>query len=308
MNDKDKEILSFVQDSFPLVKRPFMELGKNFCMEEKEFIKKMRLFFEKGVIKRIGTKIFWNGKRALVALRVKKNLNKAIEYINKFDEVSHNYLRTGYYNIWFTISGKNTEEIEKKIEDISSALDCKLLIFPTKNVFKIDTNFLKGKKESEVLISNLSYDEIDRKILHALQDGIEIKRSPYKKIAKIVGIDEDELLLRMNSLVKRGVKFRAFLSPKKIGLKASALVAWKAAKNRIEDVGKKIAKFDEVSHCYERGTPRNWRYNMFAVLHAYKRKELDDIIKRISKKCEIEEKKVLYTIKELKKTAPKVYI
>lgn len=123
-------------------------------------------------------------------------------------------------------------------------------------------------------------------------------------MAKDIGIDELRLLSLLKKYKKNGFirRFGAILNHQKVGLKANALIAWKVKPQRINRVAKILVKFPEISHCYLRTTHFLWPYNLYTMLHASERKSCVLLIKMIAQKLGIAEYKVLFTLKEFKKT------
>ncbi len=135
-------------------------------------------------------------------------------------------------------------------------------------------------------------------------DFLLIVKRPFKLLAKRLDIKEEDLLSNLKASKKKRVirRFGAVLSHRKIGLKANALVAWKVKKKDIDSAGKAMAEFTQVSHCYLRTSYAKWPYNLYTMLHSDSREELLRIISRISKKVRPEGYRVLFTLKEFKKT------
>jgi siroheme decarboxylase len=80
-------------------------------------------------------------------------------------------------------------------------------------------------------------------------------------------------------------------------------VVWKVEEKDIERVGKIMASFPEVSHCYERDTGRYWDYNVYTMVHGKSMEECRGVIKRISKKTGIKVFKMFLSKREFKKTS-----
>jgi hypothetical protein len=64
------------------------------------------------------------------------------DVVDRYDEVSHNYLRPNDsgYNMWFTVSAKENR-IQEILAEISSETGRKLLVLPTTRIFKIGVKF-----------------------------------------------------------------------------------------------------------------------------------------------------------------------
>jgi DNA-binding Lrp family transcriptional regulator len=123
-------------------------------------------------------------------------------------------------------------------------------------------------------------------------------------MAKEIGIDEEGLLSLLKKYKKSGFirRFGVILNHQKVGLKANALIAWKVKPQRIDRVVKILTKYPQVSHCYLRSSYSFWPYNLYTMLHATERKSCVLLIKTIAQKLRVAKYKVLFTLKEFKKT------
>jgi DNA-binding Lrp family transcriptional regulator len=146
MDDNDLKILAQVQQEFPLVSRPFKTLGEMLGLDEDDVIGRLERLERDGFVRRIGPildirKLGRIG--VLVAVKVSEDdARRAADIISSYDEISHNYLRPNdsCYNIWFTISAKESR-IEEILAEISSKTGRKILVLPTKRIFKIGVKF-----------------------------------------------------------------------------------------------------------------------------------------------------------------------
>ncbi len=89
-------------------------------------------------------------------------------------------------------------------------------------------------------------DDIDLQILQTLQkDG----RTPFTTIAKNTGMSESTIRNRYANLVKDGVvNTVSIVDPFALGFHAPAIIGIKTEPGVIDEVGKKIRKFAEVSY------------------------------------------------------------
>ncbi|GFO97591.1 putative AsnC family transcriptional regulator [groundwater metagenome] len=141
----DKKILNAIQLDFPLVKKPFEELGKSLGLKEEEVIRRVKRLCKESAIRRIGPIISTKktgGTSTLVAMKVPpERVDKVAGIINQYDEVSHNYLRPANYNIWFTLSAENEQRLQEILREITEKTGCEVRNLPTKRVFKIGVKF-----------------------------------------------------------------------------------------------------------------------------------------------------------------------
>jgi len=152
-------------------------------------------------------------------------------------------------------------------------------------------------------------DSLDKKIILRLQEDISITATPYKEISDELNMTEDELIHKMKTYSETGILKRigAILYHRKAGFNANAMVVWKIDKEKLDDVGKYMASFSEVSHCYERQPCGSWDYNLYTMIHQRDRESCNKIIENIASAIGTENYKVLYSIKELKKTSMKYF-
>jgi len=149
-------------------------------------------------------------------------------------------------------------------------------------------------------------DKIDQAVLRTMQDGIPILKEPFAEVAKKIGISQDEVIARLKRLVNDGVirRFGVSVNQRKVGIVANALVAWRAPQNRVEEVGKAMSNYREITHCYERQIiPEKWKYNVFTVIHGYDQKSVKQFIERLSKEIGLKECLVLFSVKQFKRTS-----
>jgi DNA-binding Lrp family transcriptional regulator len=147
-------------------------------------------------------------------------------------------------------------------------------------------------------------DTIDKKILIITQDGIPLVSEPFNQLAKGLGIPEEELLEKLNNMLKDGTirRFGASIGHRAIGITANAMCTWNVPDEKVEETGAIMAGFPEVTHCYERPRYPDWKYNLFTMIHAYSREECEKIAKQISISTGIKDYTILFSEKEFKKT------
>ncbi len=147
--------------------------------------------------------------------------------------------------------------------------------------------------------------ELEKKIIASIQQDMAVTERPYLKIAQELEISETELLKNIEALRKRGVirRFGATLRHQRTGFKANAMIAWKVDEDRIEDVGQKMASFQQVSHCYRRNPTESWPYNLYTMVHANSEQACREIARKMSQTASVKDYSLLFSREELKKTS-----
>lgn len=154
-----------------------------------------------------------------------------------------------------------------------------------------------------------SLDEKTIRILSALQNGFKLEARPFKRIGNEVGCSEEEVIDVISKCCDEGIirRIGVAIKPENAGFVCNALTAWKVSSDKVHEVGSELAEMREVSHCYDRECPEGWDYNLFVMLHAQSREQLEELIKNISERFDLKEYKVMKTVRELKKTSMKYF-
>ena len=120
---------------------------------------------------------------------------------------------------------------------------------------------------------------MDKRLLEKAQDEFPLTVRPWESIGNDLGITEKEVMERLSRLFRRGVirKIGPALDARRVGLRASTLIAMKVPENRIENVANLISKYREVSHCYQ----REHEYNLWFTIAARDESELEKLIEEI---------------------------
>jgi DNA-binding Lrp family transcriptional regulator len=94
----------------------------------------------------------------------------------------------------------------------------------------------------------------------------------------------------------------AAVNHRKVGYRHNALVVWNAGKYSVAEKARLFSSFDEVSHCYQRRTAEAWPYSLYTMIHGRSRKECLACVRRMAQESGITDHRVLFTVKEYKKT------
>lgn len=147
--------------------------------------------------------------------------------------------------------------------------------------------------------------ELEKKVIARIQEDIPVSERPYLEIARAVGVAEDELLDCLRGLCARGVirRFGATLRHQRTGFTANAMAAWEVAEERIEAVGRIMAGFRQVSHCYRRDPTPVWPYNLYTMIHAENEEACRETARQMSEAAGVFAYRLLFSREELKKTS-----
>jgi DNA-binding Lrp family transcriptional regulator len=255
----------------------------------------------------------------LVAARVdSENPQRAAQIVNAHPGVSHNYLRTHDFNLWFTIATPPDSELglHGSIEALMDATGAESMReLPTLTLFKINMN-LEMEKGTEELAATIEaappreleaqpYDESDIAVIKALQGPMKAVERPYDDAAEEVGMSTEELLDKLGDMVDRKILRRvaAILYHRRAGFSANGMGVWKVPEDQILEVGGRMAAVRGISHCYQRPTYEDWPYSVFTMAHGRSKEECDAVLDSIAEDCEMgpDDRATLYSSTEYKK-------
>lgn len=145
MDAIDKKILTIISRSIPLEERPFKLIAEQAGIPEDEVMKRISSLKASGIIRRIGAVINprslgWHSTLCAASIPEDKIPDYA-SVVNSYPEVTHNYVRTGDPNCWFTLITPDIARSKEIIREIEDRLHVKVLDLPAKRIFKINVSF-----------------------------------------------------------------------------------------------------------------------------------------------------------------------
>ncbi|MDQ5918207.1 MAG: siroheme decarboxylase, partial [Pseudomonadota bacterium] len=123
---------------------------------------------------------------------------------------------------------------------------------------------------------------VDRRIIDALQGDFPICDRPYAAAAEKLGIGEEELLARLQSMLERKVltRFGPMFQIERMGgsFVLAALAVPEADWERVNDA---VNAFPEVAHNYRRESDLKTPFNMWFVLATETREGIPEAVSKI---------------------------
>jgi DNA-binding Lrp family transcriptional regulator len=306
-------LLAIIQDGFPLEERPYKVLAEQLGSDEKSVFESVENLRQSGIIRRIGG--IYDSHRLgfisrLCAGKV-NDLEKFAAAAEKIPAITHNYVRSHEYNVWFTVIAESEDEICAIVDGLRAATDLHdVHILTATKKFKINTVMGKGSREpdsslraveSEPAASEawrsqsparaLSAD--DRSRIRIACDDIPHTLTPFKDWN--IPLEE----LRDDLAQKRMRRFGAILRHQDAGFAFNAMVCFDAP----AAAGDVLAQKPYISHCYERPAFEGFPYTLYAMMHAQSAGELDTFIKDAAESIGNPDCVVLHSLRELKKTS-----
>jgi DNA-binding Lrp family transcriptional regulator len=322
LDETDKRLMNLLQSSFPLDPEPYRLVAAEADLTLDETLARTRRLLDERIIREI-TPIF--DTRALgyasmlVAAKVDaEHPHRAAQIINSHPGVSHNYLRTHEFNLWFTIatppdSRLGLEGTLEVLQRLTGAESIRQL--PTLRLFKINMN-LEMEKGTDALAAAVDaspprelerqpYDDFDIEVIRALQGPMEPIERPYDAAAEELGVSVESFLGHLQGMTERKLLRRvaAILYHRRAGFSANGMGVWRVPDDRILEVGARMAAVRGISHCYQRPTYPDWPYSVFTMAHGRSKEECDAILDAIADEHDLhgEDRATLYSSTEFKK-------
>ncbi len=224
--EEQARILTYVQARFPLCENPYDEIGKECGVSGDDAYRFIRRMRETGDIRRLGAVFNSRGmgySSTLCALAVTNpaDIDSVASVVNSYIEVTHNYLRDGRYNVWFTVIASSQERLQLILSDIMRRTGYRdVLNLPATRLFKIcvafdmttgqadggiaesthnkrrnesaDNRPYTGSNRSHAAIRQLpsmaqgssdSFSEFDRALIRIMQGNISLGPHPFADTA-----------------------------------------------------------------------------------------------------------------------------
>jgi DNA-binding Lrp family transcriptional regulator len=323
LDETDKRLMNLLQSSFPIDPEPFALIASEAELELDDVLARTRRLLAGRIIREI-TPIFdtraLGYESMLVAAKVDgEHPQRAAQIVNSHPGVSHNYLRTHDFNLWFTIATPPDSELGLRgtLEALMRETGAESMReLPTLTLFKINMN-LEMEKGTDALaaaaveaappreLDAQPYDADDITLIKALQGPMAAVERPYDEAAAELGFATEALVERLRSLVDRKILRRvaAILYHRRAGFSANGMGVWKVPDEEVMEVGARMASFRGVSHCYQRPTYDDWPYSVFTMAHGRSKEECDAVLDSIAEDCGIgpEGRATLYSSTEYKK-------
>ena len=154
MNDLNQKLLAIIQDGFPLVERPYLRLAEmlncdskkdagekcaNLVVTEQKVFDEVEKMRASGVIRRIGgvydsKKLGFISRLCAGKVPASENdfsaehhaqtpMEKFAAVVNDEPAITHNYIRSHEYNVWFTVIAENESAIQTVVDRVCAKTD-----------------------------------------------------------------------------------------------------------------------------------------------------------------------------------------
>ena len=284
-------LLNAWQRDFPIVAQPFAEVARKVGADETAVLATLRRLQARGAISRVGAVFAPRrvGASTLAALAAPAERIEAIAaLVSARPEVNHNYQREHRYNLWFVATAADQAALTAVLAGIEQDTGCPVIALPLENEFHIDLGFdLASGHKSVAPVARVSArqpDAEEKRLIAALQPGLEIMPRPFRQLAETLYMEEDEVLARITGMIQEGMikRFGVVVRHHELGYRSNAMVVFDLADDVVDGIGARLAAEPGVTLCYRRRRSLpDWPYNLYCMVHGRSRDEAQPVIERL---------------------------
>ena len=281
-------LLNDWQRDFPIVAQPFRRLGEGLNADEAAVLATLRRLNGRGAISRVGAVFAPRrvGASTLAALAAPADrLEQIATLVSAHVEVNHNYQREHDWNLWFVATAADGAALAAVLAAIEAETGCKVISLPLECEYHIDLGFdLSSPHKHPAQVPAVAVREPDadeKRLIGALQDGLELVARPFARLGERVGMGEDEVLRRVAGWIDEGMikRFGVVVRHHELGYRANAMVVFDVPDADVDRIGRQLAARPGVTLCYRRSRCLpHWPYNLYCMVHGRSRDEALPVI------------------------------
>jgi DNA-binding Lrp family transcriptional regulator len=317
MDAFDLSLLNGFQRDFPLVARPFATVAERLGCGEARVLERLRALKARGAVSRVGAVVTPRriGASTLAALSAPPGrLARVAEQVSALSEVNHNYEREHSFNLWFVLAAGDARRLAAALQRIRDATGCPLISLPLQEEFHIDLGFdlCGGRRWHErspdaADCRPVELGDAGRRLMAALEDGLELVPRPFARLALRSGLTEDAVLAQLEDWLAARVlkRFGVVVRHHELGFTANAMAVWDVPDADVSAVGRRLAAEPGVTLCYRRARSLpDWPYNLFCMVHGQRRDEVEERVAAIRSRQGLDERPhaLLFSRRRFKQT------
>lgn len=334
MTEFEQKILDIIQDGFPIENRPYEVIADQIGETEQQVFDAVESLRESGVIRRIGG--VYNTKQLGLVSRLcagkvpsvatgysdDSALEQFAATVLNIPAITHNYVRSHEYNVWFTVIAESETELQSIVDKLMSETELSdVHSMPARKMFKINTVMSCDARKSVIpkptganipVSSTFVLSASDRVRIRLLSGDIPHSLTPFADLFQshcdVFGqsnLNEFLLDAQRDLTSRRMRRFGAVLRHQQAGFSCNAMVCFEVDDS--DKAGNILASYQYVSHCYERPPFKGFPYNVYAMFHAQTQEELSRFIGEAVADLGNPHYAVLHSVQELKKTSYKYF-
>ena len=330
-------LLNDFQRDFPLVREPYALLAAMLDVREDDVLEGLARLRSSGAVSRVGA-VFRPGAigaSTLAAMAVPpERLDCVATLVSRFREVNHNYEREHRFNLWFVAAAADDDALAALLDRIERTTGLAVLALPLLEEYHIDLGFgmdraprtapdrratpltptlspkLGGEGEPRAP-KRVALDAAERRLVAALEDGLDLVTRPYAALAARAGWDELGAIDRLARWQAEGVirRLGVVVRHHELGYRANAMTVWNVPNDIAPGFGRALAASAGVTLAYRRARHLpEWPYNLYCMLHGTDRERVAERIDSLTRGLGLDAfpRAVLFSRTRFKQTGARV--
>jgi DNA-binding Lrp family transcriptional regulator len=317
---QQNRVMRAVQQAVPLEEAPFVRIGEEARIAHGDVLALLRGWTEQGKLREISGILEGSAlgyESALVAGAVDEaDLERVVEVVNGHPTVTHNYLRSHAYNLWYTIAVPVEMGLEKSLAALSRLTGVTFHALRRLSTFKIGVNFdlqtRRNRTEATPIrpVDPVEPSERSKRLFRAIQTPLPIAGRPFERLAGRLGLEADEILAfgrrHLGGAMRRYV---GTVRHRKLGVLSNAMIVWRVPEDKkVEELGRRLAESPEVSHCYERNAIDGFPYTLYSMIHGPDLATCEGLAARLAERLGVSDYVLLVSLEEYKKTRLRYFL
>jgi DNA-binding Lrp family transcriptional regulator len=286
MDDRDKQLLVFLQNGIPVEKRPFEGFARRLGLDIAETLLRIGRLKSSGRITDIRG-IFdsksMGYKSSLVAMKSDaRETERQVSLLEEHPGVYGIHLREHDLNLWFTLALPPEASLEHHVGRLQDLMQspCALLL-PVIRIFKPGQHELpRPEAEEKHFKRNPANDDLYREdgrfsveelgVIRLLQQTFPLTDEPFRRMAAELELDEERVFTIVRSLFSKGHlrSLGAVIESSKVQDPHHMMVLWALPAEKLEHAGRQIARMDFVKHCASRLSYPHFPYSLYVTLRS----------------------------------------
>ncbi|MDL2338184.1 MAG: Lrp/AsnC family transcriptional regulator [Pseudomonadota bacterium] len=269
-------LLNDWQRGFPIVDAPFAAIGDACGVDGATVLDHYRRLLHDGAISRIGG--VWGagagGAALLCAFSVPEpRLEAVAAQVSAHTGVNHNYEREHHHNLWFVITGRDTQAVADAVDALERQTGCRALRLRMRRAYRIDLGF---DLRNELAASGCAptrrvapVDDADAPLAALVEDGLPLIDRPFDRWSDALCLPREQVLATVQRWVQQGTlrRFGAIVRHHEAGFAHNAMTVFDVPDGQVDHCGAVLAGQRGVTLAYRRERAEGWPYNLYCMVH-----------------------------------------
>lgn len=291
----DRRLLNEYQQDFPLCPAPFAVLAQEIGVPENVLMRSLEQMRRDGRLARVGAVFAPKriGSSTLATLAVPpERLDVVAATVTRFPEVHHCVRREHRYNLWFVVTAGSEGRVQAALGAIAQSTGLPILPLPLLREYHgpLRAGEAAPPVEGEVFLPPGGLDEVGRRLVMALLEGVPIFIRPFSLLASRVGCSEEEVIERIRRWLADGMikRFGLIAREREGDACVQAMLVHDVPDEEAGRCGGLLAGEPDIALCYQR--PRvlpEWPYNLFCVIRGRVRSEVQAHIDELRRRLDL---------------------